>query len=234
MSNVEAIQSEIRVFAGALEDFKGGIKSRQDEIERKINKIHGGILAGRGDVQTERYAKYSRRFEGDYEQSFRSYIQHPAHGLSHSVMDSLSVGSDRDGGYLCPPALTGKIVGKLFENSPVRSVASIQVLERSDALEGIVDNEEFDSGWVSETAARTETSAPEIGKWRVNLHEQFAQPKTTQKLLDDSSIIDVENWIISKIARRFARIEGRSFVWTWPHHCVHIWEALPPHLSYRF
>ena len=20
-------------------------------------------------------------------------------------------------------------------------------------------------------------------------------------------------------------------VWTWPHHCVHIWEALPPHLS---
>jgi hypothetical protein len=25
-----------------------------------------------------------------------------------------------------------------------------------------------------------------------------------------------------------------SHDWTWAHQCVHIWEALPPHLSYGF
>jgi HK97 family phage major capsid protein len=211
--NLQEVQGEIRNFANALEEFKDRHNARADEIERKINQIHSGVLAGKGDVQAERFSRYCpRRFDTGYEQSFRAYLQHPQHGLSTSIQDSLSVGSDRDGGYLCPPDLTGRIVGKLNEISPVRSVASVQVLDHGDALEGIVDNEECESGWIDETGTRSDTTTPELGKWRVNLHEQYAQPKTTQKLLDTSSIFDVESWIISKIARRFARIEGRAFV----------------------
>jgi HK97 family phage major capsid protein len=81
----------------------------------------------------------------------------------------------------------------------------------SDALEGIEDLNEADAGWVGETSTRSETNTPNVGKWRIPVQEMYAQPKATQKLLDDAAV-DIESWLSMKIADKLARLEGAAFI----------------------
>lgn len=130
--------------------------------------------------------------------------------LSDMERKALSVGSDPDGGYVVHPDMNGRIVGKVFETSPLRQYASTQVIS-TDALEGLFDLDEASFGWVEETGSRPETSTPELKKWRIPVHEAYAFPKATQKLLDDAAI-DMEAWLSAKVADKFARAENAAFV----------------------
>jgi HK97 family phage major capsid protein len=130
--------------------------------------------------------------------------------LGAEELKALSVGSDPDGGYVVNPDLSGRIVAKVFETSPLRAYASVQVIS-TDALEGLFDLNEAASGWVGETEARAETGTPALGKWRIPTHELYAKPTATQKLLDDGEI-DMEAWLATKVAEKFARDEATAFV----------------------
>jgi HK97 family phage major capsid protein len=145
-----------------------------------------------------------------YKSAFDSFLRKGEEIMGADERKALSVGSDPDGGYVVNPDMSGRIVQKVFESSPMRAYASIQVIS-SDALEGLFDLNEASSGWVGETEARAETNTPAIGKWRIPVHELYAKPKATQKLLDDASI-NMEAWLAGKVAEKFARDESAAFV----------------------
>jgi HK97 family phage major capsid protein len=145
-----------------------------------------------------------------YKAAFDRFLRKGEEVMGVDERKALSVGTDPDGGYVVNPDLSGRIVMKVFETSPMRAYASIQVIS-SDALEGLFDLEEASSGWVGETEARSETNTPQLGKWRIPVHELYAKPKATQKLLDDASI-NMEAWLASKVAEKFARDEANAFV----------------------
>lgn len=145
-----------------------------------------------------------------YKSAFDIFLRKGEEVMSPDERKALSVGSDPDGGYVVHPDMSGRIVQKVFETSPMRAYASIQVIS-SDALEGLYDLNEASSGWVGETEARNETNTPQIGKWRIPVHELYAKPKATQKLLDDASI-NMEAWLAAKVAEKFARDESTAFV----------------------
>lgn len=123
---------------------------------------------------------------------------------------SMSVISDSDGGFTVTADINGRIVKRIFETSPVRQFASVQTIG-TDALEGLFDLGEGSAGWVSETGARPATDTPQIGKWRISVHEMYANLQATQKLLDDSNV-DIEQWLSEKTADKFARLENTAFV----------------------
>jgi HK97 family phage major capsid protein len=145
-----------------------------------------------------------------YKSAFDAYMRKEERTLSGDEIKALSVGSDPDGGYVVYPDLSGRIVTKVFETSPMRAYASVQVIS-SDALEGLFDLNEASSGWVAETDTRAVTNTPQLGKWRIPVHELYAKPSATQKLLDDASI-NMEAWLASKVAEKFARDEATAFV----------------------
>ena len=123
---------------------------------------------------------------------------------------ALSVGSDPDGGYVVHPDMSGRIVDFVRETSPMRAYASIQMIG-SDALEGVHDLDEAAAGWVNETASRSETDTPEFKVWRIPVHELYANPKATQKILDDANI-NMEAWLAAKVSDKFGRTESTAFV----------------------
>ena len=145
-----------------------------------------------------------------YKAAFDTFLRKGEEVMGPDERKALSVGTDPDGGYVVNPDLSGRIVMKVFETSPMRAYASVQVIS-SDALEGLFDLNEASSGWVGETDSRTETNTPQLGKWRIPAHELYAKPKATQKLLDDASI-NMEAWLASKVAEKFARDEANAFV----------------------
>ena len=145
-----------------------------------------------------------------YKAAFDTFIRKGEEVMGVEERKALSVGADPDGGYVVNPDLSGRIVMKVFESSPMRAYASVQVIS-SDALEGLFDLNEASSGWVGETDSRAETNTPQLGKWRIPAHELYAKPKATQKLLDDASI-NMEAWLASKVAEKFSRDEANAFV----------------------
>jgi HK97 family phage major capsid protein len=64
---------------------------------------------------------------------------------------------------------------------------------------------------VSERGARPETTTPQIGQWRIQAHELYAEPRATQKLLDDAQV-DPEQWLAGKVSSKFSRDEATAFV----------------------
>lgn len=144
-----------------------------------------------------------------YSSALDTYMRFGANSRQFSeVRAAMEVGNDPAGGYTVTPDMTGRIVTKIFETSPIRQLASTVTIG-TDALEGFFDRDEAVSGWVGEKQTRTETATPELGKYRIDVHEQYAMPKVTQKLLDDSSFA-IEQWLAAKVADKFARTENAA------------------------
>jgi len=205
---------------GELED----VKSRLEQAETTLARKH---LGGGGD--TDKMEEKARQFAAmtaknrgvqpqenfsakDLQEYRSAFLQMMRKGdlVSLDAQKALSVGSDPDGGYVVEPDTSGRIVQKIFETSPMRQVASIQTIG-TDALEGLYDLDEATAGWVGETDARPETDTPKLAKWRIPVHEMYAEPPATQKILDDG-MIDLEAWLTGKVSDKFARKENAAFV----------------------
>ena len=117
----------------------------------------------------------------------------------------LSVGVDPAGGYLVPQAIQYDVDNQLFERSEIMGLVNTETLT-TDALTLVLDDQGTDPGavWVSEAGARAETTTPVLREITIPAHELHAQPRSTQKLLDDSGV-DAEAWLASKLADRFGR-----------------------------
>jgi HK97 family phage major capsid protein len=186
---------------------KGAADTGESSTEdQKAQKFYADVCKARGLAPVETYSAADlRRYKS-------AFVEHMRKGdnVGLDAMKALSVGSDPDGGYTVDPDTTGRIVQKIFETSPMRSVASVQVIG-TDALEGLFDLDETAAGWVGETGARTTTNTPQLGRWRIPVHELYANPAATQKVLDDS-FVNLEAWLADKVADKFTRIENDAFV----------------------
>jgi len=161
------------------------------------------------------YAKTREAIDSDVvDQELKSLIKSQT-GVSISDQDfihvkTMLVGSNPDGGYLAPVETSNTISKRIFETSPMRSIANI-MSTANEALEIPLDDQEFSSGWVAELDSRGDTDTSKLGMITIPTHEQFAQPAATQKMLDDA-IFNVESWISGKVSDKFSRTENTTFV----------------------
>jgi HK97 family phage major capsid protein len=181
-------------------------KGDRVDLDAKASDWAGMLARRRGEA----VPSFNAAGMDAYKSAFDKFVRKGEEIMSVDERKSLSVGTDPDGGYVVNPDLSGRIVMRVFETSPMRAYASIQVIS-SDALEGLFDLNQASSGWVGEEESRPETNTPALGKWRIPVHELYAKPKATQKLLDDASI-NMEAWLASKVAEKFARDEANAFV----------------------
>ncbi len=183
-----------------------------EEIERlRDNLEHTRASLNRplGDAKSEVAA--GGPLAGEYKAAFGKYLRRGDEtGVSAMEIKALSVDSDAEGGYLVTPQMSASIVEKVFETSPLRGVAAIETIS-SDSLEMLVDKDEAAAGWVAEAEARPETDAPDLAKVVIPVHEIYAEPRATQKLVDDASI-DLEAWLAGKVAEKFTRMEATAFI----------------------
>ncbi len=227
------IKARIDKLGSAWEQFKDVNDRRLKEVERKgasdpITDAHLNRISEKMDEYKERLGKMEASFRrpsfGDgsnfvmeddlkraHKEAFRSYLRKGVEGnLCNLETKALSVASDPDGGYLVSPQLSANIVKTVFETSPMRQIASVEIIS-SDALEVIEDKDEAVAGWTTESASVSDTDTPQMAKKSIPVHELYAQPKATQKLIDDAAI-DIEAWLAAKIADIFARKENTAFI----------------------
>ena len=229
--SINEITEKVNTLGSSWEQFKKINDARLREIERKgsadpllleqLNKI-SNVLDGQKqrldniEVASGRPAREIKTFRNDgfvseYTKAFDSYLRKGAVADIESMeKKALSAGSDPDGGYLVTHKLSDLISKYVLEISPMRQLASVEEIS-TDALDIIVDTDAAGGDWVAETAARTDTTTPQVQKKSIVAYELYAQPKATQKLVDDSAV-DIEAWIAEKVADIFAQKENTAFI----------------------
>lgn len=189
-----------------LEEKLSTINAEIDRLQGEITNAKRLPQTGSGDTKTLSKEQLA------HQKAFTGWVRK---GVGESELRELetramSVGSDPDGGYFVPVDQSGRMVTRIYETSPIRQLASEATIS-TESLEGETDLNEAGAGWVGETETRSETSTPQVGKWKIVAHEMYAEPRITQKLLDDAAF-DVESWLAAKVADKFARTENSAFV----------------------
>lgn len=228
---IREIADKVNTLGSSWENFKKVNDARLREIERKgsADPIYTEQLNKLSDVldnQKHRLNKMETatlrpdreiglavksECNSEYKKAFENYLRKGnTSAIEGFEAKALSVGSDPDGGYLVTPTLSEKISKIVVESSPMRGLASIEEIS-TDALEVIIDNGAADAGWATETGTRADTDTPQITRSTINVFELYAQPKATQKLIDDSAI-DIEQWLAEKVADIFSSKENTAFI----------------------
>lgn len=204
-------KDEVEKLNKGIDDLKAEVQKQLDEVFKKANRDR---LDGGGDTpETKAAAEFGRIIgKADYSaDDLREYKSDLAVYLRtlQAKATTLSVATDPSGGYLVTPDVTGRMIKKIYESSPMRQLASV-VSIGTDALEGPIDNGEAEAQWVGEQQTRAQTDAPSFGKWVIAAHELYAYPWVTQKLIEDATI-DIEGWLADKASSKFSRKETTAF-----------------------
>lgn len=185
---------------GLSEDFRH-FKERQEEkirmLEHKLTcKILPSIQRPHMEIKADNITH----------KHFDAFLRKGEQGLETKT---LSRGED-PGSYLIPYPVQERITGSLEAGVSFRTIARTMMVS-SSSVDIIVDTKAPTLGWVGEADARPETEAPGLSKINIPLHEIYAKPKSTQALLDDAAI-NVEDWLVQKVAEKMARLENEAFV----------------------
>lgn len=186
------------------------LEEKQKLIEAALSRP--GAPASGEDRKAEMQAKGKKLFndfarnDKHRELHFDDYVK----SLPESEQKALNTANGPDGGYLVTPEFGGIVQTFVYESSPIRQLATVTTIG-TDMLEVVLDNGEITSGWVGETESRSETNTPSLNKLAIPVNELYAEPRVTQKMLDDG-VIDVESWLAGKGGEHFARKEATAFV----------------------
>ena len=196
---IELTQKE----AGERKAMQDTIKALEVAVSRTENKKDE--KKDNVELVTKAFNEFAR--SGSNRADFADFIKA---NEKEPELKALSVSTDSAGGYLVLPTFGGIIQTKSFESSPLRQLATVQPIS-SDSYEVVVDYDETGASWVGETATRSSTTTPTLGKIVIPTHELLISVEATQKILDDSSV-NMESWLAGKVADKASRKEATAFV----------------------
>ena len=174
-----------------------------ENAEKRLNKMEAFAFRPSVGTMEAPFCAHTDAFMG----YIRKGLDAPLHVYESKA---LSTTPDPDGGYLVPPQLHQHLYATLQSTSVMRSLASRREIS-SSVLELLIDKETADAGWVTEKQDRVETQEPHLAKLRIPVHEMYAKPMATQKLLDDS-LLNVEEWLSQKVSQKMAFMENSAFI----------------------
>lgn len=231
MIEVNEVRSATETLARAFEEYKSVNDMRLSDIERrgsadvlldeKLGRMDSSINRLQDDISSVKTALHrpgkagfeSKIGDGNsaYKQAFLNYVTKGNEAdLSSLQTKALEVINNAEGGFMVPPEISSRIVTRQFDTTPMRQLATVMSIS-SDAVEMLRDTNEPAASWISELGVPSDTNDGGLGRIRIPVHELYAQPKATQKLLEDA-IINVEEWLINKVAAKFARAENSAFI----------------------
>ncbi len=208
-SAVGEVKTELAGFFNDFSKFQADIAAKIQRQEDRLTMIdRKNMLAARRPVLSR-----EAEIDAPHKKAFSAYLRRgDDDGLRGLELEekALSSAVAADGGYLVDPVTADRIAGVLRNAASIRAIANVVQVEAT-AFDVLIDHTDIGAGWASETAPTVETGTPALDRISIPLHELSALPKASQRLLDDSAF-NVEDWLASRIADKFARSEGAAFV----------------------
>ena len=226
---ISEISEKVNKMAHSWEEFKSVNNKKLEEISKKgrhdplydqqLSKISNDLDEQKSRLDSFQSSMHApllgdsrlSDIDHEYKQAFTDYIRKGNDSnLINLESKSFLSSNDPDGGYLIRDNVSSNIIQNIEQNVVMRNISSVQRIS-TDSLDILQENEKLSSGWVQEAQARDDTNTPKLSRNRIQVHEMYAQPKATQKLIDDSSI-DIEKWLEENLIESFSLLEGESFI----------------------
>lgn len=231
--NLTEISEKIDEIGNAWEHFKSVNDEKLRQIEQKgsadcmvmeeLNKINNSLNEQKQQLDQLRISASRPSFEGksmdfqenlEHKKALNNYLKKGidaplANIETKADLTTATDSSSAYGGYLLTPNMQRIITGELNDNCFMRQICSVQTIS-SSALE-VIDDTSFATSWIAETGTVDDSDSTVLNKITVKAHELVAQPKVSQKLLDDASI-NIEEWLAYQLANQFMQKEEEAFL----------------------
>jgi HK97 family phage major capsid protein len=187
-----------------LEDLKQMVQKQQ----REINAFH--VMDQRPYLDCE---EQNRHGEQEYTEAFKAYMKwgDDSHVTKLQTKALSQYVDNQEAGILTTQRVARELNSNLERLSPMRRIAKVTEIS-TDALELVEYAGQDVAGWTenfNDIMASNENTV--LKKRVIPVHELYAQPKATQKLIDDPTI-DIEEWIYTSIVDVLARKESHAFL----------------------
>lgn len=196
-------------FLNAFNGFQAKMNTKLQQQDDRMTLLDRKMMTAR----TRPALAAAADLEAPHQKAMAAYLRSgDDDGLRGLTLEAKGLNSQvaAEGGYLVDPQTSDTVRGVLMATASLRQVANVVNVEAT-SFDVLVDHTEMGSGWATETAALTETATPQIDRISIPLHELSAMPKASQRLLDDAAF-DIEGWLATRIADKFARAEAAAFV----------------------
>ena len=231
--NLSEINDKIDQIGNAWEHFKQVNDERLKQIEKKgqadgmvmeeLNKINNSIDEQKSKLEKLEISMSRPSFESkssdfipenlEHKKALNNYLKKgidtPLANLETKFSNMIGNESSAYGGYVITPNMQRIITGELNNNCFMRKICSVQTVA-SSSLE-VIDDTTFTTAWIGDNGTVADTDASTLSKITIKAHELVAQPKVSQKLLDDASI-NIEDWLAYQLAEQFAAKEEEAFL----------------------
>lgn len=232
--SLSQINDRLNQLGSSWEHFKKVNDERLSQIEQKgyadpltnehLSKVNDSIDSQRErlkriEVALARPASEAKGFkfesaeEMEHKGAFDSYVRRGIDDkLANLELKSLTTDTTgSNGGYLVTANMQALITGNIAANSVMRKICSVQEIS-SSSLDVIDDDNAFGTAWsASEEAVVADSVNATLSKKSISAYELVAQPKVTQKLIDDGAI-DIEAWLAERLAANFLEAEEQAFL----------------------
>lgn len=146
-----------------------------------------------------------------YRNAFNDALRLDNRTLPAEVMNALQIGSDPDGGYLCPPEVDSTIDRIVTSMGAMRSLATIRQIGGASYKKPVTTTGAGFGGWAEETEAPTETTTPKLSELEFTARKMWAEPRATSDMLEDASV-NVEAWLGDEVGLTLAANESEAFI----------------------
>jgi HK97 family phage major capsid protein len=205
----------------AFEQFKDANDERMAQIEKrmgadvitaeKVDRINKALDELMLKARRPALGGDAKPQISEHKQAFDAYVRKgETQGLFDIEAKAMSIGSGQDGGYLVPSETEAEIGRLLSKASPIRGLADLRQVSTSLYKKPFATTGAA-SGWVGETASRTQTASPILAELQFPTMELYAMPAATQALLDDS-VVNLDQWIAQEVETVFAEQETDAFI----------------------
>lgn len=176
-------------------------EERREQMEAKLNQpVSSPILTQ--PMNTGKDERKTGIASDEYKREFMNALRgRPA------ISDVMSVGTDADGGYLCPTEFEKQIISALEEENVMRRLCKV-ITTRNERKIPVAATHSV-ANWTAENAAYTE-SDPTFSQKTLDAHKLTDLVKVSIELMQDS-MFDIASYVSGEFGRAFGIAEETAF-----------------------
>jgi len=197
-TRLEAAEAEAKKLGDETGETKTVIERLQDKLDEVETKLQRPPVGDDEPEQLESKAFGEWLRKGHLPEEYKATL--------------LATDDEVRGGIWIPENIRTNIITRIVDTSPVRELATVETISQGNTLTfPRQSSTRFACGWIGERASVTQTNVATMEAETIPVHEMYAEPFTTQQLLEDAAY-DVEGWMQRELAREFGFLEATAFV----------------------
>lgn len=198
-STVDCLTEEkLKNLTNLMEEQKDQIKTLQKNAARNTIEIKAV------ENSEENYG-----YQNAFNNYLRKGIESDLNKFETKASDLINSMDTTNSGMFLAPNIQKFIMDLLAERCIMRKICSVQEIS-TNSLD-IIKNSSFDTAWGGELTEVSDTNSGNLAKTTIQTFELIAQPKVTQKLVDDVAI-DFEQWLAYQLSNDFLIAEETAFI----------------------